>query len=452
MAKKKKAPAPATAEPHKTTVTVKCPRHDSFRVQQVAGMFDLQLPAEIVEQFAVEIPTREELIDGRPWQIGCIVGPSGSGKSTVARQAFGQDLYNGRDWPVDRAVVDCFDLPSGRCICEFEPPHHVEDPNCPVHGEPKNHRSIRDITGMLTAVGFSSPPSWVKPYHVLSNGEKFRCDLARAILESAPLAPVHAVVRAGTRGEGPGVRGEAGTNLDRLVVFDEFTSVVDRTVAKIGSAAVSKAIRRMPGLRFVAVTCHYDVVEWLQPDWVLDMQSQSLARGSLRRPAIPLDIFQTKSAAVWNLFKKHHYLSHAIQRGGRFYVGCVEGQPACLVVVGNHFGRMKPQPGYRGVRLISRIVTLPDFQGVGIGGALLDQVAQLLAAEGLQARITTSHPAMINRLRHAPGWQVLKFQLGNSSRSLQKAIATGKRRRKDTAMPSASNRYICAAKWIGQPT
>ena len=41
-------------------------------------------------------------------------------------------------------------------------------------------RPIKEITGLFTAVGFSSPPSWVKPYQVLSNGEQFRCDLARA--------------------------------------------------------------------------------------------------------------------------------------------------------------------------------------------------------------------------------------------------------------------------------
>jgi ABC-type ATPase with predicted acetyltransferase domain len=52
-----------------------------------------------------------------------------------------------------------------------------------------------------------------------------------------------------------------------LVVFDEWTSVVDREVAKIASYAVSKAIRRSKK-KFVAVTCHYDVIDWLEPDWV----------------------------------------------------------------------------------------------------------------------------------------------------------------------------------------
>jgi ABC-type ATPase with predicted acetyltransferase domain len=53
----------------------------------------------------------------------------------------------------------------------------------------------------------------------------------------------------------------------KLVVFDEFTSVVDREIAKGSAFAISKAVRRS-GKRFVAVTCHYDVVDWLDPDWV----------------------------------------------------------------------------------------------------------------------------------------------------------------------------------------
>ena len=52
-----------------------------------------------------------------------------------------------------------------------------------------------------------------------------------------------------------------------LVVFDEFTSVVDREIAKVSAFAISKAVRRSKK-KFIAVTCHYDVVDWLEPDWV----------------------------------------------------------------------------------------------------------------------------------------------------------------------------------------
>jgi ABC-type glutathione transport system ATPase component len=84
-----------------------------------------------------------------------LVGPSGSGKSTIARRAFAAELYTGADWPADRAVVDCFE------------------------GLP-----VRQVVALFTAVGFGSPPSWIKPYHVLSGGERFRCDLARALAVS----------------------------------------------------------------------------------------------------------------------------------------------------------------------------------------------------------------------------------------------------------------------------
>src|SRR5262245_53388461 len=133
--------------------TVSCPVRDSFRVQQVAGMFGLPPAENSVERFEVDVPGTDE-----NWQIGLIVGPSGSGKSTVACKAFGDRVYAGAAWPNGRAVVDSFgDL------------------------------SIRQVIDLFTAVGFSSPPSWLKPHGVLSGGERFRCDLARALSRSCQL-------------------------------------------------------------------------------------------------------------------------------------------------------------------------------------------------------------------------------------------------------------------------
>ena len=250
-------------------IEVHCPVFDSFHVQQVGGMFDVPLSERASQQFRVDVPdwlreegsgpsgeARNPEIPKSPnpeipapslWQIGLIVGPSGSGKSTIARAMFGQNIYRPEQWPTDQAVVDGL-------------------------GE----RPIKEITRLFTAVGFSSPPSWIKPYSVLSNGEQFRCDLARALAR--------------------------GGNGGRLVVFDEFTSVVDRNVARVVSAAIAKGIRDgRIGCRFVAVTCHYDVTEWLAPDWVIDMATASFARRRLRRPAIELEIFRCRRS-VWRLF------------------------------------------------------------------------------------------------------------------------------------------------------
>ena len=62
-----------------------------------------------------------------------------------------------------------------------------------------------------------------------------------------------------------------------LIVFDEFTSVVDREIAKVSAYAISKAVRRSKK-KFIAVTCHYDVVDWLEPDWVFCTDTMEFSR------------------------------------------------------------------------------------------------------------------------------------------------------------------------------
>ncbi len=352
-------------------VVVQCPVFDSFRVQQVAGMFDVPLADKATQRFAVELPNLSTEAD---WRIGLIVGPSGSGKTTVARHMFGSRLVESQSWPEDRAVVDCF-----------------------------GDKSIREITGLLTAVGFSSPPSWIKPYHVLSGGERFRCDLARALAGSAIANPTEP-------------QGSAAARTVETLAFDEFTSVVDRTVAKVGSAAVAKAIRGGKiACRFVAVTCHYDVTEWLAPDWVLDMASSSFQRRCLQRPRIELKLFRCRSR-VWRLFAKHHYLSGKLNPAARCFLATWEGSPAA-------FCATLPVIGRRRHRRISRIVTLPDYQGIGIGMRVAEAVGDIHRAEGHRFNVTASHPSLIAHCRTSPLWKAVNVQK-NGSRSAAKIAPT----------------------------
>jgi energy-coupling factor transporter ATP-binding protein EcfA2 len=338
-------------------------------------MFDLQVPEQIEQRFEVEVPAKEER-----WQIGLIVGPSGSGKTTVARHAFGDGLYEAREWPSDRAVVDCF-------------------------GE----RSIKQITHTLSCVGFSSPPAWLRPYAVLSNGEKFRCDLARALLESGA----------------------------DLCVFDEFTSVVDRTVARIGSAAVARAIRSgRVGRRFVAVSCHYDIADWLEPDWVLDMATGKLARGRLRRPQIRLEIIRTDRAA-WRLFKRHHYLSADLNPSASCFAAMVDGSPAVFVAV-----LPFPHPIVPGWRE-HRVVCLPDFQGLGLGNALSEFVGSLYAASGRPYTSVTSHPAMIRHRAASPLWRTVR-RPSRAARGSSRGMAAMKR-------TSSCSRITASFLFVGPP-
>lgn len=348
-------------------VVVSCPVYDSFRVRQVAGMFDVPPRDELREEFSVEVP---DLNDA--WQVGLIVGPSGSGKSTIAGQLFGDDVYTGGDWPTDRAVIDGFgDVP------------------------------LRQVTSLLTAVGFSSPPSWLKPHRVLSGGEQFRCDLAKAL--SRGTADKQDTDNHNSDGRQP------------IVAFDEFTSVVDRNVARVGSAAVAASIRGdRVACRFVAITCHYDVAEWLEPDWTLDMATGLIDRRRLRRPQLRLDIFRCQPRA-WELFKKHHYLTANLNPSAMCYLAMWAELPVA-------FCATLPLRGRRGKRRISRLVTLPDFQGIGIGMKVAAAVAEIHHREGKITRITASHPSVIGHCRKSRRWRctnVKKVGRGDSGSRAQ---------------------------------
>jgi GNAT superfamily N-acetyltransferase len=192
-------------------------------------------------------------------------------------------------------------------------------------------------------------------------------------------------------------------------VFDEFTSVVDRTVAKVCSAAIAKGIRRgsIP-CRFVAVTCHYDVVDWLVPDWVVDMATCELTRRRLRRPPIELTIHRC-DVGVWELFKRHHYLSGELPRGARCYLTAWNGVPV-------HFCATVPLIARKNHRRFARIVTLPDFQGIGIGMRAVAAVAELHRAEGHRINVTSSHPAMVRHCERSPLWRLVEIRKSNRPR------------------------------------
>jgi len=311
----------------------------SSRVLQMEGMFDVPPSQKTAENWDVSFELPED------WNVGLIVGPSGSGKTTVARELFGADIVDGWDWPQDKSILDGF----------------------------PDSLSVKEIVEMLSSVGFSSPPSWLRPFHVLSNGEQFRVNMARTLAESSG-----------------------------LVVVDEFTSVVDRTVAQIGSAAIAKTVRRQKR-QFIAVACHYDIVDWLEPDWVYQphINNFDVTRGRLWRPKIRMEIRRVHSSA-WQLFRKHHYLDTNLNTSAVCFCAFMDDRPVAFTAI-LHF----PHPKARNIKREHRTVCLPDFQGVGIGNALSDYVGALCKGLGYRFQSQTSHPAMIRSRNKSRNWAMI---------------------------------------------
>lgn len=310
----------------------------SARVQQVSGMFDVPLNEKLSAHWHHSLP-----IEDKDWQVGLIVGASGAGKSVLAKRIWGDAVVEHFPWS-DSAVIDQF---------------------------PKD-LSIHDVTNLLTSVGLGTVPAWLRPYATLSNGERFRADMARAIAQT---------------GDG------------QTVVIDEFTSVVDRQVARIASYSVGKAIRRSDR-KLVAVTCHYDVEDWLQPEWVYDVTTSSFTWRSVQpRPSLEFEVCQSNPAA-WSIFARHHYLNPSLNHSAKCFVAYVNGE-LCAFTSYLHF----PHPRTRNIKIGHRLVVLPDYQGLGIASRLEDWLGQYLADQGFRYRNVVAHPAMIALYSKSPRWR-----------------------------------------------
>jgi GNAT superfamily N-acetyltransferase len=69
-------------------------------------------------------------------------------------------------------------------------------------------------------------------------------------------------------------------------------------------------------------------------------------------------------------------------------------------------------------RRFTRIVTLPDYQGIGIGMRAVAAVAELHRAEGHRINVTSSHPALIGHCRRSTLWRTVNVKKpGGSPRS-----------------------------------
>jgi ABC-type lipoprotein export system ATPase subunit len=324
------------------SVCLRSPISRSYRAARVRSLFNVTAEAGATFRATCELP-----LDEADWRVGLIVGPSGSGKSSIGRAAWEGAAYHiGFAWG-RRPIID-----------EIAP-----------------DQDFNAVAAALSAVGLGSVPAWLRPFVALSTGEKFRAELARLLLTAG----------------------------NRLVV-DEFTSVVDRQIARIGAAAFARAWRRREG-QVILLSCHRDIVEWVCPDWILDTEDYSFRRGCLqRRPPIALAVLET-NWRPWKTFEPHHYLKLPNMIGATNYVALHAGEPVAHVAVATTTGLKSGR--------MCRLVVMPEWQGVGVGIAFINWVAERWLrgknryAKPMTTIFHTSHPGLAAALLRNPCWLYL---------------------------------------------
>lgn len=310
------------------TIELKSKTINDKYTQYVYDAFDIQNQ----EETSVSIPMDIGSAKTFDWNIGVILGGSGSGKTTILKKC-GQ--LKKVEFDQYKPLISNFDW--------LEP---------------------KDATLVLTSMGLSSVPTWLRPFHTLSNGEQYRATLAYLV---------------------------ASAKDGEVILVDEYTSVVDRDVAKAMSFALQKYIRR-ENKKIILASCHYDILEWLMPDWTCSPQKGGalercdyLRQG---RPQITLQVSRVEAEA-WNFFKKHHYLTEEVNKSCKFLLFEWNDKPIGMVAIIN-----QPRKGCPNGFAISRIVIMPDFQGMGLGVKLSEFCGGLIRNMDGLCFIKTVNPAL----------------------------------------------------------
>lgn len=319
---------------------LKSEANNSFFCQKAANSADLDLNKKLSHVMDLDIDFPDD------WNVGLIVGASGSGKTTLANHLYG---------------ANCFDT--------------YIDLLQPIINQFDDSLSYDERVNQLISVGLSQVPCWVRPAGTLSNGQRFRAEIALQMSKQK-----------------------------EITIIDEWTSVVDRTIGKIMSHSVQKHARRF-NKKIVLCSCHYDVMEWLQPDWVIDCNEQYFRRllRQERTEKLQLDIREIDSKS-WKYFSKYHYLSENLPGGKVFYFGLFHAEKQIgFQCYANYI------PCRKGDTMIfhsNRLVIHPDYCGLSLGKVLVNNTAMIMKKKGFKIMTKFCSLAMFRTTSNDRNWRL----------------------------------------------
>lgn len=303
--------------PNKIEIKLQSEVFNTFRCQAAANSLDIDVKKKSVHKLNIN-----NVNIPKDWNVGIIYGNSGSGKTTMAKKIFGENIFNVK-----------------------------LNENLPIIEQLPKEFTYEECAAILNGIGLNSVPCWIRPVKTLSNGQKARAEAAYLMCNS------------------------------EMVIIDEWTSVVDRTVAKAMSLCVSKFAKKK-NKKIILLSCHYDILEWLIPDWLIDCNKQEFILPKSndfffeKREQLKFDIKEIGRES-WKYFSKYHYLSELLPGGKLYLYGLFHND--------NQIGFQcfaNYTPHKKGTTIIyhsNRTVIHPDYNGLGLGILLINKTSELLS-------------------------------------------------------------------------
>jgi len=128
---------------------------------------------------------------------------------------------------------------------------------------------------------------------------------------------------------------------------------------------------------------------------------------SFKKPKYKL-VVKEGEKYLWPLFHEHHYMTanesiiESLPRSSKFFTfywvrNDVEILVGCLGVL----NQISKNPARR----ITRLVILPEFQGLGFASIMLNNISELYKKEGITMYITTFHPRLGGYFEKSSLWE-----------------------------------------------
>lgn len=319
---------------------------DSFYANKAAQSVDLDIRKKLTHHLEVKIDVNSIK------NIGVIYGASGTGKTTLAKQMFGND---------------CFDLNLDKSKCVID--------------QFSDGFSYEERVAMLNSIGLSQVSCWIKPINTLSNGQQARASAAIAM----------------------------STN-KQIIVLDEWTSVVDRNVAKAMSHCLQRFARKF-NKKIMVCSCHEDILEWLKPDVIINcdnnlIENISQEQWELKKKShIEFQIREVKRE-TWHQFSKYHYLNDRLCGGLGFYYGLFLNNKQIGFQAFNEYTPV--QNNKQRILHSNRTVVHPDYCGFGLGVKLINCTSKFIRAKGYRVMAKFSSQVVYNSLIKSESWRFVR--------------------------------------------